>query len=158
MTPPQETLETLTDRLAIQYLVHTYARSADRRESATAAGCFTDDGRLLIFREGDGDTPTTERTGHAQIAEAMDGLSRWQVTMHMVGQHTSWLDGDSATGETYCLAHHLYERDGVRMDRVMHIRYLDQYRRTPDGWRIAERHLHEDWVEYRPVKGFGGTA
>jgi hypothetical protein len=34
---------------------------------------------------------------------------------------------------------------------VWYIRYLDDYRRTPGGWRIVRRELHLQWVEERPV-------
>ena len=57
------------------------------------------------------------------------------------------VDGDSATGTTYCIAHHLTGAD----DFVMHIRYEDAYVRTADGWRIAARNLRLLWTANLPV-------
>ena len=34
---------------------------------------------------------------------------------------------------------------------LMSIRYLDQFARTPEGWRISERVLAVDWTETRRV-------
>ena len=34
-------------------------------------------------------------------------LNQYAATMHFNGQSTIYLDGDRATGESYCLAHHL---------------------------------------------------
>jgi len=72
-----------------------------------------------------------------------DNLGRYERTMHFVGNHRAEIDGDDATGITYCFAHHI----SGGADHVMAIRYVDRYRRTPGGWRIAERHLYEDWTE-----------
>jgi ketosteroid isomerase-like protein len=36
-----------------------------------------------------------------------DDLNRYEATTHFNGQSTIDLDGDRATGESYCLAHHL---------------------------------------------------
>jgi hypothetical protein len=48
------------------------------------------------------------------------------------------LDGDGATGESYCIAHHLYEVHGQRTLMLAFIRYLDQFARQSDGsWLFA---------------------
>jgi hypothetical protein len=61
------------------------------------------------------------------------------------------IDGDTARGETYCLAHHLYDHEGQPYNRVMAIRYLDTFRRQSSRWQIADRRLVIDWIEYRPM-------
>ena len=66
---------------------------------------------------------------------------------HFVGNHRVELDGDAATGDTYCIAHHLTGKD----DYVMHIRYEDTYVRTSAGWRIQTRDLHLLWTANLPV-------
>jgi hypothetical protein len=43
--------------------------------------------------------------------------------------------------------------DAHLSDYAMAIRYLDTYERTTDGWRIAQRHLHLEFTEERPVSG-----
>jgi uncharacterized protein (TIGR02246 family) len=145
------TLTELSDRAELRSLVEAYARGADRREPAAISALFTEDGTLVIFREVDPSTPAMVRTGRDEIADAMNSLNRWEVTTHFVGQQSLHIDGDSASGETYCLAHHLFHHEGERYNRVMSIRYLDRYTRTDGGWLISERHLMEDWVEYRAV-------
>jgi len=39
-------------------------------------------------------------------------LKKYDVTMHFNGQTTIHLSGDSASGETYCLAHHIWVEKG----------------------------------------------
>lgn len=145
------------DRLAIRELVDRYARAADRVDGAAAAALFTPDGALRIFERG-GDAAVRERLGREAIATAFAGLSRYDVTLHVVANHLIEFTGeDAATGETYCLAHHVRTiGEGVEAhpsDHLMAIRYLDQYRRTEEGWRIAQRHLQVEFTEEHPVSG-----
>ncbi|MDI2131603.1 nuclear transport factor 2 family protein [Yinghuangia seranimata] len=140
----------LADRLALRDLVETYAHGADRRKPELVASMFLPDGSLTVHRD-PGAAPIT-RTGREQIAAAMAGLDRYIATQHLVANQLATIDGDRAEAETYCTAHHIYEDEaGVRRDRVMAIRYVDTYARTPEGWRIATRTLHCDWVEDRPL-------
>jgi uncharacterized protein (TIGR02246 family) len=145
-------LRELTDRVALRDLVDAYARGVDRREPEAVAALFTEDGRLAIY-EGDPNTvePARVRNGRHEIATALAGLSRYAVTTHFLGQQRVDLCSDSATGETYCIAHHLTDADGRRHDHVLSIRYLDRYVRTADGWRIEERRLAIDWTDERDL-------
>ncbi|WTW98630.1 nuclear transport factor 2 family protein [Streptomycetaceae bacterium NBC_01309] len=140
----------LADRQALRDLVETYAHGADRRKPDLVASCFLPDGTLTVHREPGADPAS--RTGREQIAKALTGLERYIATMHLVANQLATVDGDRAEAETYCTAHHIYDDEaGVRRDRVMAIRYLDTYARTHEGWRIATRTLHCDWVEDRPL-------
>jgi len=151
---PELDLAELADRLAIRRLVDDYARAADRVDGAAAGACFTPDGVLRICNRGQAE-PVRMRTGPDEIAAAFAGLGRYDVTLHVVANHYVDLDGDTATGETYCLAHHIHDADDGtgKLDYVMAIRYLDQYRRTEVGWRLAQRELQVEFTEDRPVTG-----
>ena len=95
--------------------------------------------------------PTQELHGRESLAPVFENLNIYQVTTHFNGQSTVVLDGDRATGESYCIAHHLYEADGQRTLMIASIRYLDQFARQSDGsWLFAERKLMVDWTETRP--------
>lgn len=147
----------LFDRLELRDLVDRYATTVDRGRPDETATLFTEDGQLRIFERGKPD-PVRERVGRRAIADAMKGLGRYDVTLHVIGNHTAVIDGDTATGETYCLAHHVRDVEGpddttVPYDYVMHIRYLDRYRRTGEGWRIELRELQVELTEDRPVTG-----
>jgi hypothetical protein len=148
----------LSDRLAIRDLVEGYAFRVDSDDPGSASALFTPDGELRIFERGRAD-PVRERTGREAIAAAMAGLDRYDTTLHVVGNHRVDIDGDAAEGETYCLAHHVRGVEGpdgetAPYDYVMHIRYLDRFARTDEGWRIARRHLQVEFTEDRPI----GTA
>ena len=95
--------------------------------------------------------PAEEAADRLAIRELFDNLNTYQATMHFNGQSSVVLDGDRATGESYCIAHHLYQVDGQRTLMKAYIRYLDQFARQSDGsWLFAERKLMVDWTETRP--------
>lgn len=140
----------LDDRIALRDVAEAYARCADRIDGEGLAALFMPEGVLRIVNRGSEATPRV-RTGREEIATAIKGLDRYVATMHMVGNQYLTVDGDEATGETYCIAHHLLGESGDQVDHVMMIRYQDQFVRQPDGWKIAVRELRVDWTEQRTV-------
>jgi len=140
------------DRLALRELVETYARGADRREAELVASLFGATG-VLSRADAPGE-PGWTRNGAAEIEGPMRRLSRYEVTTHFLGQQSVSFDADDpdrATGETYCLAHHLHVVDEARVNDVMSIRYQDEYVREAGRWRFATRTLVVDWTERRPT-------
>jgi hypothetical protein len=139
------------DRLAIQELVHAYARCADRRDAEGQMALFTEDTHFAVFMEAWNPEPTQDLHGREALAPVFDALNAYAVIMHFNGQSTVELDGDRATGETYCLAHHLTEaEDESRTLMVASIRYLDTFVRQDGAWLFAERRLMVNWTDKRP--------
>src|SRR3954449_5304157 len=100
------------DRLAIRELFDAYAHCADRRDAEGQRSLFTEDTHFVVYMEGEGSEPTQELNGREALTPVFDDLNRYEATTHFNGQSTIALDGDRATGESYCLAHHLYTEDG----------------------------------------------
>jgi hypothetical protein len=78
-----------------------------------------------------------------------EDLNRYEATMHFNGQSTIQLDGNRATSEGYCIAHHLYAEEDTRMLMVAWLRYLDVFVKVDGAWLFAERELYVDWTETR---------
>jgi SnoaL-like domain len=138
------------DHRAIRALIDAYAHFADRRRPEEQAALYAEDGRTFVYH---GDPSTSEPVqvlvGRAEHAEGFKVLSQYVATTHFNGQNTVTLDGDRATGETYCLAHHLLETDGSRTLIVMSIRYEDTFVKQGGTWLFAERKLIIDWTDTR---------
>src|SRR3984893_16690636 len=100
---PQEA----ADRLAIRELVDAYAHCADRRDAKGQMALFTADTRFIVFMDATAAEPTQELHGRESLAPVFDNLNTYVATMHFNGQSTVSLDGNRATGESDCLAHHL---------------------------------------------------
>ena len=144
---PQEA----ADRLAIRELIDAYAHCADRRDAKGQMALFTGDTRFLVFMDATAAEPTQELHGRESLAPVFDDLNQYLATMHFNGQSTILLDGDRATGESYCLAHHLkVGQDGQRTMMIASIRYLDELVKQDGQWLFAERRLMVNWTETRP--------
>jgi SnoaL-like domain len=93
------------DRVLIKELVDEYAHNADRRKAEMQAALFTVDGEIEVF-EGEPAThkPTALIRGHKDLIAGFETLKKYDVTMQFNGQTIIQLRGDSASGETYCLA------------------------------------------------------
>jgi ketosteroid isomerase-like protein len=144
---PQEA----ADRLAIRELIDDYAHCADRRDAKGQMALFTADTRFLVFMDATAAEPTQELHGRESLAPVFDNLNTYAATTHFNGQSTLSLDGDRATGVSYCLAHHLSAgEDGQRTMMIASIRYLDELVKQDGQWLFAERRLMVDWTETRP--------
>ena len=141
---------TAEDVAELRALAESYAHGADRRDRDAFLSAFHPDARLLVFTNSDDDEPRGVREGHEALGAIPDMLSRYDKTFHFLGNHRYSVDGDTASGEVYCMAHHMTTDIHGATDFVMLIRYLDSYRRDPGGaWRISEREVRPDWTESR---------
>src|ERR1700746_635882 len=131
------------DRLAIRELVDAYAHCADRRLAEGQKALFTEDTHFVVYMSGQGSEPT-------QVLDGREALNRYEATQHFNGQSTITLDGDRATGESYCIAHHLFTEDGERKLMLAHLRYGDTFVKLDGAWLFAERNLYVDWIETKP--------
>ncbi|MDN3028333.1 nuclear transport factor 2 family protein [Streptomyces sp. S.PB5] len=146
------TLQEAADRLAIRELVDTYAHCADRRDAKGQMALFAEDARFLVFMDATAAEPTQALQGRSSLAPVFDNLNSYQTTTHFNGQSTISLVGDRASGESYCLAHHVsVTEEGQRTLMIASIRYLDEFVKGAGGeWLFAERRLMVDWTETRP--------
>ena len=87
--------------------------------------------------------------GREALSPVFDDLKRYEATTHFNGQSTITLDGDSATGESYTIAHHVFAEAGRRKIMIASLRYLDTFVKAHGQWLFAERQLYVDWLEER---------
>jgi ketosteroid isomerase-like protein len=139
------------DRLAIRELFDAYAHCADRRDATGQMALFTDDTHFLVYLDAKAAEPTQDLHGREALAPVFDNLNTYAATTHFNGQSTVILNGDRATGESYCLAHHLsIDHDGNRTLMIASIRYLDTFVKQDGAWLFGERRLMVDWTDTRP--------
>jgi ketosteroid isomerase-like protein len=150
MTTIEITPAEQADRLAIRELVDAYAHCADRRDADGQMALFTEDTRFVVYMDGQGSEPTQVLDGRGALAPVFEDLNRYQATMHFNGQSTVTVDGERATGESYCIAHHLFSEEGERKLMVAWLRYGDTFVKVGDRWLFGERNLYVDWTETRP--------
>jgi hypothetical protein len=141
--------DTTSDLLELRSLVEAYAVAVDDGDGEALGRLFVPDGALLVF-----DAETGEQTyayrGPAELALLPKELKEIYIrTFHLVGNVVCEVDGDTATGTPYCVAHHLRDDGRGPQIVVMPVRYRDSYLRTPEGWRFVERICTVLWRERR---------
>jgi len=144
--------EEAADRLAIRELVEAYAHCADRRAAAGQMALFTADTHFVVYMNAKDPTPSQELHSREALAPVFAALNQYDATTHFVGQSTVvTLAADRATGEAYCLAHHVTVDGEKRRLMLASLRYYDTFVKQDGSWLFAERLLYVDWMEERSL-------
>ncbi len=124
---------------ACHRLVVAYARATDLGDAAAAGALFTEDGVLEM--------PGGRRfVGRAAIAGRIAAQPPRQVSRHLLSNvEVAACSTEHARGSLLVTMYRGSSADdgrAVRLDGPYLVgEYSDDYRRTPDGWRIAHRRL-----------------
>ena len=132
------------DEIQLRELAERYARMMDRMNFDWLPQVFAEDGGLA--------GPGYEMTGHDQLRQGLQSLDQFSATLHGVLNTYFEIDGDTATGEVYCVANHVHEVEGIPFKLDMGIRYEDDYKRVPGGWVIARRKFNMVWETDLPMR------
>jgi 3-phenylpropionate/cinnamic acid dioxygenase small subunit len=130
--------QVLEDRVAINDLIIRYAEAVDNHDDDALASCFTDDAGATFAG-----VPVPGRGGAAIVAFLASlpggaaGTAAPMKTSHLFTNVVINLDGDQAEARSRAAVYSV--RGTPEQVRVRGIGYLDRMRRTPDGWRIANR-------------------
>jgi hypothetical protein len=144
--------EEAADRLAIRELVEAYAHCADRRDAAGQMALFTVDTHFVVYMNAKDPNPSQDLNSREALAPVFAALNQYDATTHFVGQSTlSTLTADRATGEAYCLAHHVTVEGAKRRLMLASLRYYDSFVKRDGSWLFAERLLYVDWQEERSL-------
>jgi hypothetical protein len=132
-------LAALTDRVEIDDLGTRYATAVDTKDWDQYRTCFTADAVIDYTAAGG------IRAGVEEMVAWLDqALAGFTHTIHYVTNRAVTLDGDRATGR---LAY--YNPMGLTNDNLLVCAgyYNDEYVRTAEGWRIAERIEELTWMK-----------
>jgi hypothetical protein len=147
--------EALADVVALRRLVEVYAEAMDDGDPDGFHDIFVPKGSLIVLAPGS-DEPMGSFEGFGpdgvgMVAGFLSDLYR--DTMHHVTNHTVEVDGDEASGITYCLAYHLCsDADGERIE-TLGVSYADTYVRIAAGWRIHTRRATRIWSQIEQLDG-----
>lgn len=128
----------VNEHIAISRLMYRYARCADQKNYAGFADVFCEDAVFLYHGN-----PVTSLQN---IQEMMLALEKYSRTLHQVSNVLYDVSGAHASGETYCLASHIFTEDGQEKKIDMGIIYHDELLKTESGWRISRREFDLLWT------------
>ena len=145
-------IELLLAERAIQRVLCTYSRAADRFDLELMRSCYWSDGT----------------DDHGSYIGGVDGfiefvgpaLQRFDRTNHFLGNMLIDVDlaNDVARAETYAVAYHrFHDAEGQEQDMVAGLRYVDRFERRAGEWRIAKRVCAFEWRRTDPVGEDGSS-
>lgn len=139
------TLQQLSDRLEIQDLLVEYCHCIDSMNWDGLDDVFTADALIDYSAMGgsSGDVAHTKEF----LATVMPNFAGFQ---HMISTSKITITGDQATGKTIC--HNPMIATGPDgAPQVMHcgLWYVDEFTRTPLGWRISSRREERSYYPTR---------
>ena len=138
----------ISDRFEIQDLVFRYAHLIDTRQFDQLRDVFTEDAFVdySVYGGSVGDLDTTiEFLEKAVTRELYPNCQHHnanvQVTLH----------GDTASGRVMCFnPMEMNLPGGDSQTYMLGLWYVDEYRRTADGWRICRRVEEKCWAFNTP--------
>jgi hypothetical protein len=136
-------LQTLWAEREIRNTLVRYSRGIDRCDEALIRSVYHDDSY--------DDHGDFKGSGPEFAAWDVPLLKQFEATMHDLGNVTLEVDGDSARAETYVVAYHVSRREETRHLITVGARYLDQFERRDDEWKIARRLVVIDWSKVERV-------
>ena len=122
----------IEDQLALKKLVDTFSNLADYKDTKAQMDLFTDDAEVISKADG----KTFKSKGKKEIEKAFaDYLKLFDVVYHLNGQQTVEIDGDKATGISYCFVTLI----GNGKKNQSGVRYHDTYVKQKGKWLIKKR-------------------
>lgn len=140
-TKPKTDLETriklIEDKMALKELVDTFSNLADQKDVAKQMDLFTDDATVASVFNSQAGAPLV---GKKQIGDAFSSfLKNFEMVYHVNGQQTVTVNGDKASGVSYCMVTLVGMDNDKKMKTTMWIYYNDEYVRKDSKWLIANR-------------------
>jgi ketosteroid isomerase-like protein len=137
--------QAIADRVEIEALRGEYVDAVMMHDYDRLASLFTDDGAVRMPHI------PAEAVGRDAIRAGVERL-QGQLEYFVQATHPGviQLEDDAASGRAY-ISELMHGRDGS--SHVNHAIYHDRYRRTPDGWKFAERTYEIKYVDTSPLAG-----
>ena len=137
------TARQISDHIEIDRVLQRYFRSMDTWDYDLLEEVFTPDA-VLHYEALEG-----SRTTYPEMIPSFREFNRhFSFMQHVGNQLLIDLDGDEARSTSGLRALHVQTaRDGSENRWVIYGTYGDLHRRTPAGWRIAERHFRQTRTE-----------
>lgn len=152
-TPAQEIRmksQTLEDKAAIKELLDRFSILADQKQPWKQVELFTKTAVLESYRRtapgGEKGQRTSRLEGSRQIGEAFENfLKNFETVYHFNGQSLAEVNGDKATGISYCTVNLVSNANGKRTMTTFGVHYNDEFVRENGQWLFSKRTSIFDW-------------
>jgi ketosteroid isomerase-like protein len=142
-------MQELEDRASLRELIDLVSILADKKDVHTQVQLFSENAVSETFAGG---TSILKLKGRKEMEEAFrDFLKDFETVYHFNGQQTLTINGDNATGTSYCLVTLIGTENGKKMKITIGAIYQDDFVRENKRWLIAKRIGNFDWQEKHEV-------
>lgn len=124
----------ISDRLEITDVLLRYSHAVDTQNWDLYRQCFTEDAFIDYTAMG-GIKGNVDEI----VAFLQKSMPRFVNYQHMIGPPLVQVEGDTAKARSICHNPMVFDRDGASGVFVCALWYVDELRRTPDGWQMSQR-------------------
>lgn len=125
-------------------LAMCYAQVVDNRDFSAMRDIIADN----FCQQG----PSWSCQGADAFVDQLQYLTQnYSATMHFVGNQVGKWDGGSYEGVTYCLASHIYEKEGAGRKLDMAIRYNEGIEKMGENYHYTQRDVDIVWTSDQPL-------
>lgn len=140
----QQRVRGVEDRLALKEPV-----VAGKKDVKAQTQLFTANGSVETYRK---DVLVAKLSGRKEMEEAFGAfMKNFKTVYHFNGQQAVTINGDRASGVSYCMVTLIGVEGDKRMKTTIGVYYPDEYAREDGRWLIAERRSVFDWEEKREL-------
>lgn len=134
----------MTTKPPEQLLALRYAQLADNRNFAAMRDIIADN-----FSQQGPDWQCND--ADAFITQLKYLEQNFSATMHFVGNQLGQWENNCYEGETYSIASHIYDKDGVGRKLDMAIRYQERIEEINGSYRYTRRDVSIVWTSDQPL-------
>ncbi len=152
LPPSAYTTDYIADRLQLLDLCVRYATGVDRKDWDLFRTCFTEDAVIDYTATGG---PRNPLDGTVEFLS--QAMQPFVGTQHFMINHEVEIDGDTATGRLGFYNPMPLQTEHGKLFILYGGWYIDEYRRTPEGWRISARsqELSFDTSKFPLLQNYG---
>ena len=133
----------IEDVLALKKLVDTFSNLADVKDTKSQMDLFTEDAEVISKTA----NQTFHTKGKKEIEKSFaDYLALFDIVYHLNGQQTVDINGDQATGTSYCFVTLI----GKGKMNKSGVRYNDTYVKQNGKWLIKKRESNFTFTSVNP--------
>jgi SnoaL-like domain len=133
----------MSDVETVRVLAMKYASFVDDRQFARMREIMSED----FTQSG----PGFAANSLAEFIANLDILNNYSATFHLVGNQLGEWQNEIYSGETWAVASHIHEKDGVQFKLDMGIRYQDVIEDFAGTFKYASRDLKIIWTQDLPT-------
>jgi ketosteroid isomerase-like protein len=142
-------IKALEDSILIRELIDKVSILGDKRDVYNQVQLFSEDAISETYSR---ETLLLQLKGRKEMQVAFaDFLQNFETVYHLNGQQTIILNGDNATGTSYCQVTLIGNENGKKIKTTIGAIYEDDFIQQNNRWLIAKRIGNFQWQEKREI-------